>query len=424
MTEDDIVQPPQEITSYYESATTNMQKLKIDFTDPEADNNLKEINDKIAKATRDYNEAHSSEQVTEGCWQIAESFWRPAYERMRNSYNLLASDAKKAKADILEELNVQREYVEKKHLPSEWAKPLPLDGVPIERVLRELNRSGDPVKGKHDAAPGSVKYSWATMELEDGSVIIGWKFAGRGKRVCIEREEEGRIIRRLEAASDISPSKLVQEYSVMHNSKKLSEGQAKWNKDFREDFLKLHWITRSQTKLRNTAAGRRDPEAYCCVEFKENGVQLLTVSRFESVVGKSDARQHIQYVCQRDDFPVPWKTGPVATYDDAAKLEKDPERRRQMNDMQASQPQQSTSAPQAYTSAGVGGGGSNASGGVEANFIALANEMRAAMAQINKSLEKAEATQASFLEKMGRLMDNMANNAVAAAAAGAARPAS
>lgn len=181
-----------------------------------------------------------------------------------------------------------------------------------------------------------IEYPWPTAIAADGSLIVGVRRHGRfGLQVCVETEEnDGRIIRRLESASDVGLFE-VERYTNTQGFKNLADGQTQWSFRDRGDFDELLWVALSQTKLKNTAAGKKDPSTDCCVKFRKRGIQMLTKSSLAKVLGPASANAQIRSVCQRDQITPPWEAGWVSEYHDAAKLEKDPVRRRALKDAQA-----------------------------------------------------------------------------------------
>jgi hypothetical protein len=115
----------------------------------------------------------------------------------------------------------------------------------------------------------------------------------------------------------------------------LAQGQSQWSYKDRDDFGELLWITKSQTKRKNTAANNKDPNADCCVKFHRKGIQILTKSSLFKVLGATSAAAEIEKVCRRDDILPPWKAGWASQYCDPSKVEKDPVRRRALRDAQA-----------------------------------------------------------------------------------------
>ncbi|KAL1898085.1 hypothetical protein Cpir12675_002033 [Ceratocystis pirilliformis] len=186
------------------------------------------------------------------------------------------------------------------------------------------------------AFQSSIEYPWTTAQAADGSLIVGVRKQGRfGTQVCIETQEnDGRMIRRLESASEVGLLQ-VQRYWKMNSFKDLAQGQSQWSHKDRSDFDQLLWITKSQTKLKNTAANNKSPSADCCVKFRNKGIQILSVTSLTKVLGPSSARAEIEKVCKRDNVLPPWKAGWVSQYSDPSKIEQDPAHRRALRDAQA-----------------------------------------------------------------------------------------
>lgn len=197
----------------------------------------------------------------------------------------------------------------------------------------------DAAESAANSSQSSIEYPWTTTQAADGSLIVGVRKQGAtGTQVCIEtQEDDGRVIRRLESASDVGLLQ-VGRYLKMQGFKNLSEGQSQWSHKDRYDFDQLLWVTKSQTKCKNTAANNKDPNADCCVKFHNKGVQILTVGSLTKVLGPSSARAEIEKVCERDGILPPWKAGLVSHYYDPSKVEKDAVRRRALRDAQAAMP--------------------------------------------------------------------------------------
>lgn len=201
-----------------------------------------------------------------------------------------------------------------------------------EEDSAQLGKSQNPSADTQIAE--RLKYPWVTKAVGD-SLVVGIRRQGRGYQACIERMEGNRLVRRLEPASDIGLLE-VKQY-IMGEHKNLAENQCQWSHKDRDDFKCLHWVTKAQGKLKNTAAGGRDPPADCCVEFTSKGLQILTVSSLCKVLGPISGRAQITEVCKKDDIDPPWKTRYIATYADPSAIKKDPAIRRSLRD-KASRP--------------------------------------------------------------------------------------
>ncbi|RSL81532.1 hypothetical protein CEP52_017173 [Fusarium oligoseptatum] len=197
----------------------------------------------------------------------------------------------------------------------------------------------DAAESASNSSQNTIEYPWTTTRAADGSLIVGVRKQGAvGTQVCIEtQEDDGRVIRRLESASDVGLLE-VDRYKKMDGFKNLAEGQSQWSHKDRYDFDQLLWVTKSQTKCKNTAANKKDPNADCCVKFHSKGIQVMNVASLCKVLGPSSARAKIEEVCLRDGFQPPWKADWISHCHDPSKVEKDPIRRRALRDSQAKTP--------------------------------------------------------------------------------------
>ncbi|SPO02446.1 uncharacterized protein DNG_05119 [Cephalotrichum gorgonifer] len=199
-------------------------------------------------------------------------------------------------------------------------------------ALANIEKAVQEAKIQQSTRPNStsltrVDYPWATGKTAEGSTIVHFRPVGRGHRVCVEAEEEGRLIRRLVAASEVQFDR---EY--LKNGKNAAAGQNTWSINDRGDFLELLWVTFPQMKRKNIAARKMDAQVDCCVKFKTKGINILTVSSLRRVLGKDIANSNIAGVCTRDGFAPPWHTGPISiVYDPTAKI-KDLKERQAMRD--------------------------------------------------------------------------------------------
>lgn len=214
----------------------------------------------------------------------------------------------RAKRDIPKAKGLIDKLIMNYHYPTDWAIP---DAEYYRNLLRPgINPAQIIIKQETESQnPLIPKYDWYTLAYDNTSRIIGWrKVGGFGKQVCIERMEGGRLIRRLAAASTCGAGlKTVDNYCNIEGSKDLAKGQNSWSKKDRSDFVKLHWVTQSVTKN-----SPRDPATYCCVEFSQRGINILTVSNFRRVLSDDEANFEISKVCDRDGIIVPWKRGCLA----------------------------------------------------------------------------------------------------------------
>ncbi|KZL64977.1 DnaJ domain-containing protein [Colletotrichum tofieldiae] len=335
MAEDAIPVPPAYVTDIYDKATPTLYRLGQDPTDPIALKLLQELNAKISKSNAAEKESLGTNgaEVSLDRWCIPLSFFGPHYNQVLENYNVLAKDRtnQPARNAIAKEKKLIDSLIERNHFPQAWT---------VETADEYLQNTDKATATAEDIKPAAdeatITYPWTTAKAADGSLIIGVrKWGGFGTQVCIEmQEKDGRIIRRLESASKVGLQK-VQKYWETDGFKNLAEGQSQWSYRDRNDFEELLWVTKSQTKRKNIAANNKDPNADCCVKFHDKGIQILTVTSFNKVLGPSSARAEIEKVCWRDNISPPWKAGNVSQYYDRSKVEKDPVRRRALEDAQA-----------------------------------------------------------------------------------------
>ncbi|KID84384.1 FluG domain-containing protein [Metarhizium guizhouense ARSEF 977] len=190
-----------------------------------------------------------------------------------SSYYVLLKDPKNeaARKNLVTETVLIDEHVTKHHLPEEWSFD----------VADDFLKANAADLGPVPANPNRIEYPWPTAKAADGFLIIGVRQQGKwGTQVCVETTgEDGGLVRRLEPASSVGLLE-VEHYKAMAGHKHLADGLNK-------------------------------------------------------VLGPASARAKIETVCERDGIPTPWKAGWVSYYNDPAKVEKDPTRRRAMKDAQA-----------------------------------------------------------------------------------------
>ena len=356
---DTVPLPPSRVTEVYQKATPFVRKLLEDPANSELLGQLDHLN----KAIREGNKAHNAtsenenDHISTEQWLIPVSFFRPHFTDVLDEYKFLQHNPgnEKSRHRLSVAKGLIDEFIEKNHFPAEWSV------LSADDYLKQKSKEDDPAsppvvqepaegveqaadKTADEAATGAprpgakrIQYPWPTGTAADGSLIVGVRPQGRwGTKVCIERiETDGRVIRRLEAASAVGLME-VEKYKAIEGHKILSEGQSGWSSADRHDFDELLWVTKSQIQQKNIGAGKKDPPADCCVKFNSKGIHILTVSSLSKVLGAASARAQIETVCERDAIPPPWDAGWVSYYDNPAKVEKNPTRRRALQDAQAS----------------------------------------------------------------------------------------
>lgn len=337
--EDDVLKPPETVRKIYEEATPALHTLGPAPDDVKAIEQLRGCNSKIASHNEDYNKAVGDDEgkkINKTQWEIPIAFFQTHYKQIWGLVEKLKKEPKnrKAKLGIFKTAKLIRQMVAKHHFPEKWlADPNP---KPDDKPAPQPN---DKQQAATPTVNSSLKYPWITLKVEDGPLIIGVRKIGKGgTQVCTEATENGHVVRRLQSASEVGLRK-VEQYRHTKNHKNLADGQSKWSYRNRLDFKELHWVTLSYVKNKNLAAGRRNPPADCCVEFHSEiegeKIHMLTLSSLTKILGVEDMRKEIERVCKRDDIDPPWELNPLATHYDLSKLEKDPEKRRELRRKQA-----------------------------------------------------------------------------------------
>lgn len=219
-----------------------------------------------------------------------------------------------------------------------------IDGL-VQEALRVINGGEllqSSVRSNMINPPSNInnavlKYTWKTFPVDPETEILAWNHRGRGKQVLTARkEEDGRTIHRIEPASEVDPQ-IAEEMSQDTQALNLKQAQTMVSRKDRRDFVEIHWCTKSVTKVKNSAAGKKDPDAVCCVEF-QSGYHLLGMATVFKILGKGQSTfNSIKEVCERDGFCPPWDAEPVATKYDPAALMKDPKARRMWRESAATE---------------------------------------------------------------------------------------
>ncbi|KAF5616479.1 hypothetical protein F25303_13496 [Fusarium sp. NRRL 25303] len=180
-------------------------------------------------------------------------------------------------------------------------------------VARELLVSlPDP---SQKSASNAVQYPWITMPLSGDKVVIGYKRSGKGYQVCVEDKVNGRLVRELKAGASIGRG-IVDKYYKTPGSCNMQKSSAQFDEvDLKAtDLVKLHFVATQQPKVRNVDRPYLAPGSYCCVELKNHGICMLTMTRFRRMMGKEKADEEMEQVCNEQNAPVPWKQQPLTTY--------------------------------------------------------------------------------------------------------------
>ncbi len=333
MEEDEVTIPPAPVKEIYEEATPFLHQLKEDPDNASSLSELERLNATIQNGIKFENAkaVDESQLIPESQWLIPVGFFRPHYSQVVASYAILLQNPTNgtARKHVSEEKRLIDKCIQRNHFPAAWAV------LSADDYLKANKEPPVPASPAPDVKSKRISYPWPTADTADGSLIVGIRRQGRwGTQACVERVEGGRIVRRLESASEVGLLE-VEKYKDAKGHKNLAEGQSQWSSKDRGDFDEVLWVTKSQTQRKNLAANKKDPSADCCVRFNKKGIQILTLSSLNKVLGAVSARGQIEKVCHRDGIPPPWEAGNVAEYFDPAKVEKNSVRRRAMKDEQA-----------------------------------------------------------------------------------------
>ncbi|CZR43867.1 uncharacterized protein FPRO_13674 [Fusarium proliferatum ET1] len=165
------------------------------------------------------------------------------------------------------------------------------------------------------SASNAVQYPWATMPLSGDKVVIGYKRSGKGYQVCVQDKVNGRLVRELKAGAIIGRG-VVDDYCETPGSCNMQKSSAQFdNVDLKaRDLVKLHFVATQQPKVRNADRPDIAPGSYCCVELRDRGIFMLTMTRFRRMMGKHKADEEMEQVCNEQNTPVPWEQQPLTTY--------------------------------------------------------------------------------------------------------------
>ncbi|RBA11032.1 hypothetical protein FPRO05_14279, partial [Fusarium proliferatum] len=165
------------------------------------------------------------------------------------------------------------------------------------------------------SASNAVQYPWTIMPLSGDQVVIGYKRSGKGYQVCVQDKVNGRLVRELKAGASIGRGN-AQNYCETPGSCNMTESSAHFdNVDLKAtDLVKLHFVATQQPKVRNADRTDIAPGSYCCVELRDRGIFMLTMTRFRRMMGKHKADEEMEQVCNEQNTPVPWEQQPLTTY--------------------------------------------------------------------------------------------------------------
>lgn len=333
----EIPEPTAETNKVYQQATEFMKMLIRNPSQKEPLRSLEGLNKNIKEDAKLH---HIHYQNFQRHYQVVFEAYKTLFELSGEEYPndkipengqpSTNDKLERARRDILGARNLIEEIIIQFHYPMDWSIP---DVEYYRDLLKPETDSSENQRSETESTENSssavIEFpnygeNWLTIQYNDTSRIIGWRpVGGFGKLACIERKENGRLIRRLIAASECGAGlRMVDDYSRTEGNKEFSKGQSDWYKKDGDDFVKLHWVTQSVTK--NSS---KDPATYCCVEFREKGMNILTASKFRQVVTRDTANIEIKRVCDRDRIPVPWERGCLDSTDYSPAKMKDPNQR-------------------------------------------------------------------------------------------------
>ncbi|KAI5465185.1 hypothetical protein BGZ63DRAFT_379546 [Mariannaea sp. PMI_226] len=166
-----------------------------------------------------------------------------------------------------------------------------------EQVLKNISGIVNKATSAVVGPKSGIAYPWATPKLQDGSFIIGARSFGPFTQVCVEEKVNGRFIRKLVSENDVSLDVKANMKSNENWTLNLAKDQAKWGKKHASDFKKLLWVATTPD------GGRGNVD--CCVEFENDGVQVLTKTSFFNVITKKRGTAMILDWYQELDITAP-----------------------------------------------------------------------------------------------------------------------
>ncbi|KAF5707387.1 hypothetical protein FMUND_11145 [Fusarium mundagurra] len=187
-----------------------------------------------------------------------------------------------------------------------------------ELATNEAMSLVDAANSAVNSSQSPIDYPWTMAGAADGSLIVGVRKQGAFGT---------------QSASDVGLLK-VGRYWKTGGFKNLAEGQSQWSHKDCDDFDQLLWVTKSQTKRKNTAINKKDLNADCCVKFHRKGIQIVAIMSLSKVLGLSSAIAEIKRVYKIDSICLPSDAGWVSHYYDPLKVEKDPVCCRALRDSQ------------------------------------------------------------------------------------------
>ncbi|KAM7209418.1 hypothetical protein V8F06_014875, partial [Rhypophila decipiens] len=332
--------PPEHIIRIYEEATPAVAALQLNVQDKAALDFINTLNDKIKQQNKELG-------FKENDWHVNESALTSNFSWAQKLYEDINKNPESSEADkSLEEIKTALDaLVEKSHYPKSWSLPDNFRDIAQQvkeaaeaeaeaarkraeaeveaakqkaeaeaaKQKAEVEAEKNKAVGEASSAKGQpaaikkgvrVEYPWETMETQHGELIIGIRRRGIGHQVCVEVEEpDGRMVRTLKSGSEVGLRDTA-KYKSMGGYKDLAKGQSDWSFKNREDFGELLFVT--TTNRKSIYGNSRNPGADCCVRFLTKGIHILSVSSFERVLGRKDAREEIMKVCERDGICAPW----------------------------------------------------------------------------------------------------------------------
>ncbi|KHO10733.1 C2 domain protein [Metarhizium robertsii ARSEF 23] len=206
-----VPEPPESVHEIYKKATPFVQQLATDPDDKDSHNGIAALNIEIIKATKEYNELHKDDKakkVSKTQWEIPLRFFQEHYSLAVTNYNIFMTDPNndEAREKVETETKLIYDSVMKYHWPEDWILYLTLP----EKPSSPSNTNGP------------FQYPWPTLQTDDGIIVGVRERRVGGPQVCVETTTtDGRIVRRLESASDFGLAE-VERYMQIPNYKSLS----------------------------------------------------------------------------------------------------------------------------------------------------------------------------------------------------------
>ncbi|KAM4056903.1 hypothetical protein HRG_003766 [Hirsutella rhossiliensis] len=142
------------------------------------------------------------------------------------------------------------------------------------------------------------------------------------------------------------------------------------------------------------------------LRFRKRGINILTATSLGRVLGTASANAQVGNICKRDGILPPWQAGHVSSFEDPAKVEKDPVRRRALKDFRAKQTAAVEGEPRKQRSQSDSSEGqlglSDASEQRLQRLEVMMIDLAETQKTMNKTMTKTMATMAEMFERFMR----------------------